>query len=189
MIFAVDLASRSSGWVLLDTSEQPYRVVAHGVVSIKGEWGPLAWEETQRAWKDMLDGYTHQFFDSPPFIELDCIAYEVPGWAGQSGASRSGHGTSYRTREMLIGADHLFGAVAAGHARRVMRLDQADVKEAIAGDRRANKDSVAEALALREQDGEWSAPNDADGTWSDHEIDSLAVALYAAALLQQEVLR
>jgi len=187
-LLAVDLAARASGWILLDVGEQPYRVVAHGIVVVKGVWGPLAWEETQKAWVNVLGTCTDQFHYRRPLIPLDCIAYEVPGWAGQSGDSKSGHGTSRNTRRMLDQAEALFGAIAVGYSRRIMRLDQGDMKEAIAGKRRADKADISVALRLRAESGEWHMPEGEDGTWSDHELDALAIGLYAAALLMQEAM-
>ena len=170
---------------MLCIDEQPYTVVKHGVITIRGVWGPLAWEEMQRAWERVMsDIVAHHLSGNI----LDAVAYEVPGWAGQSGESRSGYGTSHNTRRMLAQAEALFGAVAAGYARRVMALDQAEVKLVITGQRRADKTQVSLALELRRQDGEWAAPEGENGTWSDHEVDSLSIALYAAALLRREAM-
>ena len=176
LLFAADLAARASGWVALDIGEQPYRVVAHGIVAIKGEWGPLAWEEKQRAWADVLWECV-EGKDLPEY-HFACIAYESPG--------RSDIGDGHSTKRMMAQAEALFGAVAAGYTRRIMALDQADVKLAITRQRRADKTQVSFYLELRRQDGEWAAPPDEDGTWSEHEVDALAVGLAAAALLKQE---
>jgi len=179
-VFAADLAARASGYVVMDATAQPYRVLWHGVVAIKGEWGPLAWEEVWRAWELILGGYPLGYFD--------CIAYEVPGWAGQSGDSGSGHGTSRRTRRMLDQAEALFGSIAVAFTRRMpMALDQAVVKMAITGQRSASKAAVSLALELRRQDGEWAPPEGEEATdWTDHERDALAIALTAVAKLRQE---
>ena len=189
LLFACDLAARASGWVVLDMAEQPYRVVAHGAIAVKGEWGPIAWEETRQAWDAVLLRLSRQQASAEGLWPhgIDCVVYEVPGWAGQSGDSKSGHGTSRNTRRMLDQAEALFGAVAAGYTRRIMAVDQGNVKLAITGHRRADKTAVSLALELRRQDGEWTAPEGEDGKWSEHEVDALAIGLAAAALLKQEV--
>ncbi len=181
MIFAVDLAARASGWVVLDIAEQPYRVVAHGVVKVKGAWGPSAWVKAQQEWNDCLE-------DELRPGGFGCIAYEVAGWAGQSGNSKSGHGTSRNTRRMLDQAEALFGAIAIAYTRRLMAVDQAAVKLAIHGSRTAKKSDVAWALELRRLAGEFTTPASAEFTWGAHELDALAIALYAAVLLKQEVM-
>lgn len=75
-ILAVDLAARKSGWVLVDIGEQPYIVVAHGVIEIKGQWSELACWETWRAWDNVFRQFVVWGLAVDP---LDCIAYEIPG--------------------------------------------------------------------------------------------------------------
>ena len=186
-VLAVDLAARVSGWVLLDIGQQPYRVLAHGVINIaakknaagKVEWTELDCWETRHAWGLLLAqggertalGYL-----------LDCIAYEVPG-----GSDRN---DSYRGQSSVAQALGIFRAVAFDYTRRLMALEATEVKEAVHGSRTASKLAVRAALDLRRHDGEWRMPVPPPGgdTWSSHEFDAVAVGLVAAARLRMEAM-
>lgn len=174
LLFACDLAARKSGWVLLDIDQQPYKVVSHGIVEIRGEWGPLAWEEMQRAWRDVLESAANWAVGG---AMLDAIAYEIPGQSDQR--------DMHRTRRMMAQAEALFGAVAVGYTLRIMALDQSEVKLAITGQRGANKQLVSTVLEMRRLSGEFAFDGELN---SDHEIDALAIALYAAVQLRQEAM-
>lgn len=165
-IMGVDLAATGvSGWVVLDTERMA--VTAHGTLRPQMVWGPAVAFELKGWWQGIVVAN-----------HVSHVAYEVPGWAGQSS------GSSLVARRKLAQAEVMLWYGCWGCSPRAW--DQAEVKEQIAGSRIASKEAVKVALILREQDGEFSAEGLA--TWTLDETDALAVALCEAKRLRMEEL-
>ncbi len=148
VVIALDLARTTCGYCVLHGE----RVVNHFTTMVTNQAGGLSY---------LCDDILRQLQIFTP----DTVVAEVPGrWL------RASQSTSTQTMEGLIEA-WAACQIAWGMYPRIcylVRMDPAEAKEAIAGDRRASKEAVRRSLELQGYELK---------NWDNHQIDALAIGL------------